>query len=99
MIWLVASSSWPSTICELDQVAGLTWSGNPAHLRSVAAALDRAAQPLGESLVMRAPGGAVIAKDAGRLHRRGRHGRLLAAGHHGPAAGPRHCDDAHRRSP
>ena len=29
-----------------DDLAGLTWSGNPAHLRSVAAALDRAAHGL-----------------------------------------------------
>jgi ribosomal protein S18 acetylase RimI-like enzyme len=45
-----------------DEVAGLTWSGNPAHLRSVAAALDRAAQGLEDYLVVRAPGGEPLAK-------------------------------------
>ena len=33
-------------LCDGD-LAGLAWSGNPAHLRSVAAALQRAAQGLG----------------------------------------------------
>src|SRR6266849_5786738 len=45
-----------------DEVAGLTWSGNPAHLRSVAAALDRAAQGLEDYLVVRAPAGEAVAK-------------------------------------
>jgi ribosomal protein S18 acetylase RimI-like enzyme len=45
-----------------DEVAGLTWSGNPAHLRSVAAALERAAQGLEDYLVVRAPGGEPVAK-------------------------------------
>ncbi len=45
-----------------DEVAGLTWSGNPAHLRSVAAALDRAAQGLEDYLVVRAPAGEPVAK-------------------------------------
>lgn len=40
------------------EVAELAWSGNPAHLRSVAAALQRAAQ----GLVARAPGGEPVAK-------------------------------------
>lgn len=44
------------------EVAGLTWSGNPAHLRSVAAALERAAQGLEDYLVVRAPGGQPVAK-------------------------------------
>ena len=45
-----------------DEVAGLAWSGNPAHLRSVAAALQRAAQGLEDYLVVRAPGGQPVAK-------------------------------------
>ena len=45
-----------------DEVAGLRWSGNPAHLRSVAAALDRAAQGLEDYLVVRAPAGQPVAK-------------------------------------
>jgi ribosomal protein S18 acetylase RimI-like enzyme len=45
-----------------DEVAGLTWSGNPAHLRSVAAALDRAARGLEDYLVVRAPAGEPVAK-------------------------------------
>jgi ribosomal protein S18 acetylase RimI-like enzyme len=45
-----------------SEVAGLTWSGNPAHLRSVAAALDRAAQGLEDYLVVRAPAGDPVAK-------------------------------------
>jgi ribosomal protein S18 acetylase RimI-like enzyme len=44
------------------EVAGLAWSGNPAHLRSVAAALQRAAQGLENYLVVRAPTGQPIAK-------------------------------------
>ncbi len=45
-----------------DEVAGLTWSGNPAHLRSVAVALDRAAHGLEDYLVVRAPPGEPVAK-------------------------------------
>jgi len=45
-----------------DEVAELAWSGNPAHLRSVAAALKRAAQGLEDYLVVRAPGGEPVAK-------------------------------------
>jgi GNAT superfamily N-acetyltransferase len=45
-----------------DEVAELAWSGNPAHLRSVAAALQRAAQGLEDYLVVRAPGGQPVAK-------------------------------------
>jgi ribosomal protein S18 acetylase RimI-like enzyme len=45
-----------------DEVADLAWSGNPAHLRSVAAALQRAAQGLEDYLVARAPGGEPVAK-------------------------------------
>jgi ribosomal protein S18 acetylase RimI-like enzyme len=45
-----------------DDLADLAWSGNPAHLRSVAAALRRAAQGLEDYLVIRAPGGQPIAK-------------------------------------
>jgi ribosomal protein S18 acetylase RimI-like enzyme len=45
-----------------DEVAGLAWSGNPAHLRSVAAALERAAEGLEDYLVVRAPGGEAVAK-------------------------------------
>ena len=45
-----------------DEVAGLTWSGNPAHLRSVAAALERAAHGLEDYLVVRAPTGQPVAK-------------------------------------
>jgi hypothetical protein len=44
-----------------DEVARLAWSGNPAHLRSVAAALDRAAQGLEDYLVVRAPAGEPVA--------------------------------------
>jgi hypothetical protein len=43
-------------LCD-DDLADLAWSGNPAHLRSVAAALQRAAQGLEDYLVVRAPGG------------------------------------------
>ena len=45
-----------------DEVAGLAWSGSPAHLRSVAAALQRAAQGLEDYLVARAPVGEPVAK-------------------------------------
>ena len=45
-----------------DEVAELAWSGNPAHLRSVAAALQRAAQGLEDYLAVRAPGGEPVAK-------------------------------------
>ena len=45
-----------------DEVAELGWSGGPAHLRSVAAALQRAAQGLEDYLVVRAPGGEPVAK-------------------------------------
>jgi ribosomal protein S18 acetylase RimI-like enzyme len=45
-----------------DEVAGLAWSGSPAHLRSVAAALQRAAQGLEDYLVVRAPHGEPVAK-------------------------------------
>jgi ribosomal protein S18 acetylase RimI-like enzyme len=48
-------------LCD-DDLAGLAWSGNPAHLRSVAAALQRAAQGLEDYLVVRAPGGQPVAK-------------------------------------
>jgi len=44
------------------EVAGLSWSGNPAHLRSVAAALERAARGLEDYLVVRAPAGQPVAK-------------------------------------
>ena len=44
------------------ELAGLAWSGDPAHLRSVAAALQRAAQGLEDYLVVRAPGGEPVAK-------------------------------------
>ncbi len=45
-----------------EEVAGLTWSGNPAHLRSIAAALERAARGLEDYLVVRAPAGEPVAK-------------------------------------
>ena len=45
-----------------DDLADLAWSGNPAHLRSVAAALQRAAHGLEDYLVARAPGGQPVAK-------------------------------------
>ena len=45
-----------------SDLADLAWSGNPAHLRSVAAALYRAAQGLEDYLVVRAPGGQPVAK-------------------------------------
>ena len=45
-----------------DEIAELAWSGNPAHLRSVAAALQRAAQGVEDYLVVRAPGGEPVAK-------------------------------------
>jgi ribosomal protein S18 acetylase RimI-like enzyme len=48
-------------LCDGD-LAGLGWSGNPAHLRSVAAALQRAAQGLEDYLVVRGPGGQPVAK-------------------------------------
>jgi ribosomal protein S18 acetylase RimI-like enzyme len=46
----------------VGEVAELAWSGNPAHLRSVAAAVQRAAQGLEDYLVVRAPGGEPVAK-------------------------------------
>jgi ribosomal protein S18 acetylase RimI-like enzyme len=45
-----------------DDLAYLAWSGNPAHLRSVAAALQRVAEGLEDYLVVRAPGGQPLAK-------------------------------------
>ena len=45
-----------------DDLADLAWSDNPAHVRSVAAALHRAAQGLEDYLVARAPGGQPVAK-------------------------------------
>ena len=48
-----------------DEIAGLTWSGNPAHLRSVVAALNRAAQGLEDYLVVRAPAGEPVATICG----------------------------------
>jgi hypothetical protein len=45
-----------------DDLAGLAWSGNPAHLRSVAAALQRAGQGREDYLVVRARGGQPVAK-------------------------------------
>src|SRR6516165_5521305 len=48
-------------LCD-DDLGGLAWSGDPAHLRSVAAALQRAAQGLEDYLVVRAPGGQPVAK-------------------------------------
>ena len=48
-------------LCEAE-LAGLAWSGNPAHLLSVAAALQRAAQGLEDYLAVRAPGGQAVAK-------------------------------------
>jgi ribosomal protein S18 acetylase RimI-like enzyme len=45
-----------------DEIAGLAWSGNPAHLRRVAAALQRAARGMEDYLVVRAPGGEPVAK-------------------------------------
>ena len=61
---ILAGGTEQLTIDDLraDEVAGLTWSGNPAHLRSVAAALDRATQGLEYYLVVRAPGGEPVAK-------------------------------------
>ena len=48
-------------LCD-DDLPCLAWSGNPAHLRSVAAALHRAAQGLEDYLVVRAPGDQPVAK-------------------------------------
>jgi GNAT superfamily N-acetyltransferase len=45
-----------------DDLDDLAWSGNPAHLRSVAAALHRAAQGAEDYLVVRAPAGQPVAK-------------------------------------
>jgi ribosomal protein S18 acetylase RimI-like enzyme len=45
-----------------DEVAGLAWSGNAAHLRSIAAALDQAPLGLEDYLVARAPTGQPVAK-------------------------------------
>ncbi len=45
-----------------DDLAELAWSGNPAHLRSVAAAWQRAAQGQEDYLVVRAPAGEPVAK-------------------------------------
>ena len=48
-------------LCD-DDLGGLAWSGDPAHLRSVAAVLQRAVQGLEDYLVVRAPGGQPVAK-------------------------------------
>ena len=48
-------------MCDND-LADLAWSGNPAHLRSVAGALQRAAHGLEDYLVARAPDGQPVAK-------------------------------------
>jgi ribosomal protein S18 acetylase RimI-like enzyme len=48
-------------LCDGD-MAELAWSGNPAHLRSVAAAMQRAEEGLEDYLVVRAPGGQPVAK-------------------------------------
>jgi ribosomal protein S18 acetylase RimI-like enzyme len=48
-------------LCRED-LARLGWSGNPAHLRSVARALGRVALGEVEYLVVRAPGGEPVAK-------------------------------------
>jgi ribosomal protein S18 acetylase RimI-like enzyme len=50
-----------SDLCDGD-LPGLAWSGNPAHLRSVVAAVNRAAQGLEDYLVVREPGGQPVAK-------------------------------------
>lgn len=61
---ILAGGVWQLAVGDLraDELAGLAWSGNPAHLRSVAAALQRAAQGLEDYLVVRAPGGQPVAK-------------------------------------
>jgi len=79
-----------------DEVAGLTWSGNPVHLRSVAAALDRAAQGLEDYLVVRAPAGEPVAKMRVDYASEDDTGVFSQLATMDPAAGPRHCDDAHR---
>ncbi len=54
--------SWPSATCA--PTIWPAWPGRAtgAHLRSVAAALRRAAQGLEDYLVVRAPGGQPVAK-------------------------------------
>ena len=44
------------------EVAGLAWPGGPAHLRGVAAALQRAARGREDYVVVRAPAGEPVAK-------------------------------------
>lgn len=45
-----------------DDLGGIGWSGNPAHIRSVASALERAAGGAEDYLVVRAPSGQPVAK-------------------------------------
>lgn len=61
---ILAGGAWQLAVGDLHEadLVGLAWSGNPAHLRSVAAALQRAAQGLGDYLVVRAPAGQPVAK-------------------------------------
>jgi hypothetical protein len=61
---ILADGAWQLAVGDLcdDDLAGLAWSGNPAYLRSVAAALQQAAQGLEDYLVVRAPGGQLVAK-------------------------------------
>jgi GNAT superfamily N-acetyltransferase len=61
---ILADGARPLAVSDLcdDDLAGLSWSGNPAHLRSVAAALQRAAQGREDYLVVWAPGGQPVAK-------------------------------------
>jgi len=56
----VASIDWPSAICDLTRLRGWYFRATPRHLRSVPAALERAAQGLedylGRGLTFAAPG-------------------------------------------
>ena len=82
-----------------DEIAGLTWSGNPAHLRSVAAALERAAQGLEDYLVVRAPGGEPVAKMRVDYTSEDDTGVFSQLATMGPLQGLGIADDAHRRRP
>jgi ribosomal protein S18 acetylase RimI-like enzyme len=61
---ILAGGTGELTVDELRgaDLAELAWSGDPEHLRSVSAALDRAARGLEDYLAVRAPSGQPIAK-------------------------------------
>jgi hypothetical protein len=79
------------------EVAELTWSGSPAHLRSVAAALQRAGQGLEDYLVVRAPGGEPVAKMRIDYSSEAGTGVFSQLATMRPPQGPGYCHHARRR--